>query len=86
MIEKAKTTNVYKEKVDKSTQNKTKFCQPWFNNECLKARDNYYKVKNKLKFISQNDRQSKVKAASKRFKDTIKKTKDDYFKQLHKKT
>ena len=57
----------------------------WFDEKCFKAREYYYKVRNKMKFVNPDTRQSKIKDASKRLKTLIKDTKKAYYKKLHNK-
>ena len=45
--------------------------QPWFDEQCFKIRENYYRVRNKMKFINPEVRNEKIRAASKKLKDTI---------------
>ena len=81
LIDKAKECGVCKERVFSSNSNnaKNKKQQPWFDSECKKARSDYYKVKNKLKFIDSSERQTKIQKASKHFKNMIKLKKNQYF-------
>ena len=88
LIEKAKECNICKDKpvVDKNKHMKNeKKNKPWFDRECRDARDEYYRVKSRLKFIDSNDCQSKVKLASKKFKNMIKTKKKSFLDNLHKK-
>ena len=88
MISKAKECGICKEKSDlcessdRASKSKTK--KPWFDIECKKERDNYYRVKNKLKFIYPQERLDRIRVASKRYKAILKRKKSDYFKSLHK--
>ena len=87
LVEKAKDCNICKERVTSKSnddvRNKRKQ-QTWFDFECKSARNEYYKVKNKMKFINPNERQAKIQRASKRFKNIIKDKKKMYFDNLHK--
>ena len=59
--------------------------QPWFDAQCQNSRDNYYRVKNKLKFKDCDERLNKIRQASKRFKLIILKKKAEYFKKFNNK-
>ena len=56
---------------------KNKSQKPWFDNECQKVRDSYYRMENEIKSNNNNVRLDKirVRAASKKFKENIKKKK-----------
>ena len=85
-IEKAKDCNICKEKSNTKKNIKLdKKNKPWFDRECFNAREDYYKVKSRLKFVRSDERQSKVNAASKKFKNMIKMKKKTYLDNLHKK-
>ena len=85
IVEKAVNVEAYVPSNDRNIGKTNKFQQPCFNKKCLHARDNYYKVRNRLKFTNIEERNRKVKAASMKFKDTIKETKKQYFKRIHSK-
>ena len=87
LVEKAKDCNICKERVLYKNSNDIrngKKHKPWFDLECRSARNEYYKVKNKIKFISPSERQSKIQKASKHFKNMLKEKKKIYFESLHK--
>ena len=65
---------------DKKKQNK-----PWFDYECKKARDIYYRVRNKMKFFNSKDWEEKLNKASKCLKTITSKKKSEYFDIVHKK-
>ena len=75
LIEKGKDIGVVKEKKNYSNRNSKKYHQPWFDNECRNTRENYYRVRNKLKFSDPMVREEKIKSASKRLKSLIKQKK-----------
>ena len=86
LIEKAKQCGICKEKNNFGNKTKNeKKNKPWFDHDCRKARDEYYRVKSKLKFINSEERLSKTKLASKKFKNLIKLKKKSYLDDLHKK-
>ena len=66
IIEKAKDCNIFKaysetnliKRNKKHAKNK-----PWFDAECLKTRNDYYRVINKLQFTNNPDRNHKIKQA-----------------------
>ena len=72
-------------KVNDITCDKKKQNKPWFDYECKKARDNYYRVCNKMKFFNSNAREEKLQKASKCLKTIISKKKSQYFDIVHKK-
>ena len=82
IIEKAVHVGAYVVSKKKTTFKKDKDKQPWFNESCFRSRENYYRVRNKMKFINPEARSERIKAASKKLKDTIKNTKKLYFKRL----
>ena len=85
-IEKAKECNICKEMPNVSKKsNHCKTNKPWFDYECSKSRQEYYRVKSQLKFTSSSERLKKVKAASKKFKEMIKIKKRTFMTNLHKK-
>ena len=50
-----------------------------------KARNNYYRVRSKMKFFNSNEREEKLKKASKCLKTIISKKNSQYFDIVHKK-
>ena len=88
MIEKASECGICKDRINSPCKNDgkdNKSNKPWFDRECGLARSDFYRVKNKLKFIHPDVRIAKIRLASKRYKEILKKKKADYFKALHKK-
>ena len=62
----------YLQKIEKFydiTCDKKKQNQPWFDYECKKARDNYHRVRNKMKFFNSNEWEEKLKKSIKMFED-----------------
>ena len=66
---------------------KSKSQKPWFDNECRKVRDSYYRMENEIKSNNNNVRLDKIRirAASKKLKENIKKKKVDYYRALQRK-
>ena len=88
LIDKAKDCGICRDRVSASNINSgscNKRDKPWFDGECRYARSDYYRVRNKLKFICPLERVTKIRLASKRYKNILKKKKAEYFKALHKK-
>ena len=86
MIEKATDCGICKLKnMTEPITKKSKNCKPWFDNECRRVRDDYYRVKNKLKFTNMDERMKKIRFASKRYKDILNTKRSNYFNELHKK-
>ena len=84
-ISKAEECGICTNKVLSNSKPRKKYVKPWFDNECNKHRDEYYRVRNKMKFTNMTERTSKIKIASKRYKDMIKEKRKNYFSKLHKK-
>ena len=74
-INNAKECGICKDKKVTSKNKKSPNHKPWYDNECAKARSEYYRVRNKIKFVNPTERNSKICAASKRLKEIIKKKK-----------
>ena len=85
VIEKAVNVGAYVVKKKTSVFKKDEGKQPWFDVKCFKARENYHRVRNKMKFVNPETRNDKIKSASKRLKETITHTKKLYYKRLHNK-
>ena len=86
-IDKAKNCGICKVKTsnDLQLQQGNKKHKPWFDQHCLNLRNDYHRIRNKIKFTNSNERLDKIKMASKKFKEIVKKKKAEYFKKLHKK-
>ena len=67
-------TNSHK---NNNTENK-----PWFNKYCERMRSNYIKIKNKLSKDKTVISISKLKYEARKYKQTLKKAKKDYYKEL----
>ena len=83
VISAAVSSGAYKDKKSKKPKSNSKKKvpqKPWFDQECIKARSHYYKVKNKLKRIGEK---SMCTSISKNFKNLQKAKRRDYFKKLN---
>ena len=91
MIDKAKNVEAYKEIKTKNTPfktkpvNKKKIGKPWFDNECLNRRKEYYRVKNQLKPVIPADKVTLMKAEGKKYKKFINTKAKKYHKEFNKK-
>ena len=75
LIDKAKDCGICRDRVSASNINSgscNKRDKPWFDGECRYARSDYYRVRNKLKFICPLERVTKIRLASKRYKNILK--------------
>ena len=85
IINAAISSGAYKEKKGKkakSTLRKRVPQKPWFDRDCVNARSQYYKVKNKLKRVGEK---SMCTSLSKKFKNLLKSKRRNYFKKLNSK-
>ncbi|CAG2254171.1 unnamed protein product [Mytilus edulis] len=69
----------------KSTNKKPKGDKPWFNEECRFERQNYRKLKRKLKFRKTDTLKREVSEAEKRYKNTLDANSKKYRKQMRSK-
>ena len=73
LIKKAKECGICKEKTNIKARGvkKKKNHKPWFDNECQKVRDSYYRVKNEIKFDNNNVRLDKIPVHPKNLKKSL---------------
>ena len=68
----------------KSNAKKTKVHKPGFDNECIRKRANFFKVKNRLKKCQNDIDKNRLKLAGKEYRVFIRCKMRNYFKQFHK--
>ena len=59
--------------------------KPWFNRECIAERQEYFRVKNRLKRVKTDEAKAELKARSREYKKFIRKSIKTYNKDFHKK-
>ena len=84
-IETAKTTGLYKRTSQKKRIKINKIHRPWFDQECLDARHEYHRIKNKLQKVKTLKNIAQLKNEAAMYKKVISRKKLEYQKSLNSK-
>ena len=73
--------NVFEEK--RKLPSKSKCNKPWFDKECQEKRSEYFKIKNRLKKINNEECRAQLKLEAQKYKKVLKAKSKVYFKKLN---
>ena len=57
--------------------------KPWFDQECVRERKVFFRVKNRIRILPSRERQEQIRAAGKVYKAVLRRKKQEYFKRFH---